>query len=502
MKYTNPIIKGFHPDPSICRVGNDYYLVTSSFEYMPGIPLFHSKDLINWEKINHCITKNSQINLKDVHSSGGIFAPTIRYHKGVFYVVCTNVNEGNYKTGNFIIHTEDPFGEWSDPVFVATDGIDPSLFWEEDRVLMQVSVFENNISQIKQLEIDIETGEVLSPPQVITLGTGGRDVEAPHMYAIDGMYYLLLAEGGTREGHMVTVMRSESKWGPFEAYDNNPIVSNRDFPHEALQSVGHADLFQDSDGDWWVVALATRPVALKHNLGRETILLPIEWTDAGWPHVKDRRAKSDIYLDKNKNYNRSEEVDVFIDDFSGEKLNKEFNNLRANLTEEIEINKNRLCLTGNKYSLNDRKSPAFIGLRQKEYDFEFETKMSFKTNKENEEAGIALRMDEEHHIDFVISYRDHKPVVIIRKRVADICDEKILRLDDCESFVLKIKGDEKFYSFTISERFIDKTYIKHLSTESAWSMFTGVYVGLYASGNGYSSNQEACYDYVKMTSFN
>ena len=211
-KIENPIIKGFNPDPSICRVGEDYYLVTSTFEFFPGVPIYKSRDLANWKLIGHCLNRPSQLQLNGCHASGGIYAPTLRHHDGMFYMTTTNVTFG----GNFIVHANDPAGPWSDPVWVAQAGIDPSLLFDDDgRCYFHSTGSQEGRPCILQCEINPLTGDMLSPSRVLSYGSGGRFPEAPHMYKILGEYYLMLAEGGTEYGHMVTIFRSSSPWGTF-----------------------------------------------------------------------------------------------------------------------------------------------------------------------------------------------------------------------------------------------------------------------------------------------
>jgi xylan 1,4-beta-xylosidase len=203
--YSNPVVAGFYPDPSVCRVGDDYYLVTSTFEYFPGVPVFHSKDLIHWTQIGHCLTRASQLPLANCAASGGIYAPTIRYHKGLFYMTTTHVTGG----GNFYVTAKDPAGEWSDPVYVKQGGIDPTIFFDGDK-----TYFLSTADGITMSEMDLSTGQLTGLPRVIWRGTGGRYPEGPHLYKKDGYYYLLIAEGGTEYGHKVTIARSRSIWGP------------------------------------------------------------------------------------------------------------------------------------------------------------------------------------------------------------------------------------------------------------------------------------------------
>ena len=207
LTYQNPILPGFYPDPSICRVGEDYYLVNSSFEFFPGVPLWHSRDLVNWEQKGYVLTRESQLPLRNGRTSGGIFAPTIRCHNGRFYMITTNVTDG----GNFFVWTDDINGEWSDPVWIDHEGIDPSLFWDDDGKVYYAGTgrYEQGIYQF---EIDLETGKKLSDTKIIWKGTGGKCPEGPHMYKINSWYYLMIAEGGTEYGHKETIARSRSVW--------------------------------------------------------------------------------------------------------------------------------------------------------------------------------------------------------------------------------------------------------------------------------------------------
>lgn len=502
MKYKNPIIRGFHPDPSICRVGEEYFLVTSSFEYLPGVPLFHSKDLVNWRQIGHCLTRESQIDLKNAKCSNGIFAPTIRYHNGTFYMITTNITKGN-----FIVNTKDPFGEWSDPIWINRNGIDPSLYWENGRTYMQLATWdEARRNVIEQFEIDEKTGEILGECRIITRGCGGRDVESPHLYKINDCYYLMVAEGGTREGHMVTIMKSNYLWGPFEPCPYNPILSNRDYASEALQSVGHGDLVQDSSGNWWMVALATRPVKHKHVLGRETILMPIMWTEDEWPMVKDRRALTEVEIEGG-DVVIDETEHLVKDDFTGEQLDPCYSTMREFINEKYSLTdrKGWLCLKGDKYSLNDLEASAFIGRRQEEYEFTAETKIDFDPIDSKEEAGLTIYLDNEHHMELVVTVRNGERLVIFRKNVADIMVEieGIKFGKEIKEIYLCISGDKYQYYFYCGSsknemKLVGRTNVKHLAIECANSAFTGVYIGMYASGNGKDMDTKAYFDYLLM----
>ncbi|KAF8608105.1 hypothetical protein BDV93DRAFT_519170 [Ceratobasidium sp. AG-I] len=307
LSFRNPIIPGFHPDPSCILVDGIYYLVTSSFLYTPGIPIFTSKDLINWTHIGNVITRPAQLSFEKctirpgTKNCGGIWAPTIRHHNGVFYVVSTCVFPDkefadHSRWQNYVWTSKDPYARnsWSDGVSFYFPGYDTSLFWDAhdgDRVYVQGSTYWRVQEGIAQVELNLETGESLSgEPKRIWSGTGRPIPEAPHMYHKDGWYYLLIAEGGTELDHCATIARSKSVWGPFEECPHNPIIHAAD-KDAYFQTIGHADIFQTADGGWFAVALATRDGRVNFPLGRETVLIPGRWDIGNWP-IFDARVET------------------------------------------------------------------------------------------------------------------------------------------------------------------------------------------------------------------
>jgi beta-xylosidase len=278
--FANPVIAGFHPDPSICRVGGDYYLACSSFEYFPGVPIHHSRDLVHWEHIGNALDRPSQLCLPSATpSSGGIYAPTLRHHDGRFWLVTTNIAPGG---GTALFTAEDPAGPWSEPVAVpGVTGIDPDLAWDSQGRCWCT------YAGIEQVRIDPLTGQAFGGPRRLWSGTPGVQApEAPHLYRIGDHWYLLIAEGGTERGHGVSVARGPAPDGPFEPCPANPVLSHRS-TGRPIQNTGHADLVQAPDGSWWMVLLGVRPRGGTpgwHVLGRETCLAPVTWID-GWPVV-------------------------------------------------------------------------------------------------------------------------------------------------------------------------------------------------------------------------
>ena len=295
--FHNPILPGFYPDPSICRVEEDYYMVCSSFVYFPGLPIFHSRDLIHWELIGHGIEAFNRLDYKNCETSLGLWAPTIRFHEGTFYIVNTLVTEGREATReNFIITSKNPRGPWSHPIFIeGADGIDPSLFFDREGRLWYCgnyiddrALYEGHHG-IYLMELDPATFQKKGERKIIWDGAATRSkwIEAPHIYYHLGYYYLMAAEGGTFTNHSILMARSAAIDGEYEICPRNPILTHRHLSLEReISVVGHGDLIPTQNGEWWMVLLAVRPYQGRHfNLGRETFLVPIRWEEDGWPRV-------------------------------------------------------------------------------------------------------------------------------------------------------------------------------------------------------------------------
>ena len=288
---TNPILPGFYPDPSICAVGDDFYLVNSTFAYFPGIPIMHSKDLAHWEQIGNACDRESQLPLGDTGHSRGLFAPTIRYHEGTFYIICTNVSYG----GNFIITAQNPAGPWSEPHYIeGADGIDPSLFFDEDGTCYYIGTHPNPAGcqydgdwYIWIQELDIENMKLVGEVHNVWNGAMRNIIwpEGPHLYKIGEYYYIMHAEGGTGPDHAVTVCRSKNVYGPYENNFCNPILTHRHLGRKyPICYVGHADLVKTINDEWYMVMLAVRPLEGYTTMGRETFLARVEWEN-DWPVV-------------------------------------------------------------------------------------------------------------------------------------------------------------------------------------------------------------------------
>ncbi|MET8540626.1 glycoside hydrolase family 43 protein [Kitasatospora sp. NPDC004799] len=382
----NPVIPGFHPDPSVCRVGDDYYLVCSSFEYFPGIPVFHSRDLFHWTQIGNALDRPSQLRLpRESPSSGGIYAPTLRHHDGRFWLIVTNVSGD----GNLLFTATDPAGPWSDPIRLpGVHGIDPDLAWDEDGTCWCT------VAGVSQVRLDPATGETLGEPRRIWSGApGAMAPEAPHLYRIGEYWYLMIAEGGTERGHAVSIARGTSPNGPFEPCPANPVLTHRGID-SPVQNTGHADLVQAPDGSWWMVLLAVRPrggTPAWYVLGRETFLAPVAWVD-GWPVVG--RVTTELPVPAWPLHPTA--AVPARDDFDQPELHPQWISVRER-PERLCTTKERsgwLTLRAAGASL-DEHDVVFVGRRQQHLGCRARTLIDPAGGR----GGLAVRMDEEHHYE-------------------------------------------------------------------------------------------------------
>lgn len=493
--YRNPVLPGFHPDPSVCRVGDDYYLVTSSFEYFPGIPIFHSRDLVHWRKLGHCLERPSQVPLAGATASGGVWAPTLRHHGGTFYMTTTNVTRG----GNFIVSAPAPEGPWSEPIFVEQPGIDPSLFFDEDGSIYYTTAHGGAF----QSQIDIATGELLSEPKLLWSGTGGQHPEGPHLYAVNGWYYLLISEGGTEYGHMITMARAKSPWGPFEPCARNPLLTHRSH-WSPIQAVGHADLVESPDGQWFAVFLGIRPNGYPpcYHLGRETFLSPVTWADDGFP-VFGERGRVSLEMETRLELQPVDD-EPSRDDFDSPTLGPCWNYLRNPDPEAHSLSERpgHLRLRGGAPGLEDVASPAWVGRRQCHFAVRVAASVEFEPASEREEAGLVVRMNEGHHYEIFVTQRGGCPSVVLRKRIGSLRAEVAVRPlspNETSPLVLAIDAERDEYVFSYGHSLshlerIGAGETRYLSTEVA-SGFTGVYFAMYATGNGTPCQHPADFDW-------
>ncbi len=505
--FSNPIISGFYPDPSICRVGDDYYTVHSSFEYFPGVPIFHSKDLVHWRQIGYCLTRKSQLPLDKVRASGGIYAPTLRYHKGKFYMVTTNVDGG----GNFYVTAANPAGPWSEPIWLDQSGMDPSLFFDDDGKVYYTRHEGQGDGYIAQGTLNLETGKLAGPLKKIWGGTGGIWAEGPHLYKINGKYFLMISEGGTSYDHSVTIARSDTPWGPFESDPNNPILTHRNIPNHPIQVVGHADLVDTPDG-WWLVCLGTRPQGGRfHHIGRETFLAPVAFDSNGWP-VVNGSGTIELTMPAPRLPQHIWEQPSARDDFDKSSLALQWNFLRNpydgdwSLTERPGF----LRLHGSAVTMSDKDSPAFVGRRQTDFNCVASTLLEFDPNSENEEAGLVIRGNDKHHYEIGVTFKNGKRQVLFRKVLKGKIIEPVEYFDiGAGPVVLSVKATPLTYEFfcrssNCAMQVLGTALTKDLSVEAIGfedgMCFTGVYFGMYATGNGQKSTTPADFDWFEYVS--
>lgn len=537
----NPILKGFNPDPSICRKGDDYYIVTSSFSYFPGLPVYHSRNLTDWTFIGHALDRTSQLPLDPLRMSHGIWAPSIRYHDGLFYIIVTNVTYG----GNFYITARDPKGPWSEPYWIEGTqvGIDPDLFFDDDGQVYYISTTpygspEYDSQQILISAIDLENSRLTGKPWVLWGGAvkGAHSPEAPHLYKKDGWYYLMIAEGGTDYYHSIVIARSRSLFSPFEGYRGNPILTHRHLGKKwPITCVGHGDLVETCDGRWFMTLLGCRNLCTSfQSIGRETFLVPVEWED-GWPIVspgsgrvefnyriadveRPNRAqrKQQPFNGKTesgwhfigtpwKNFYRSDKDSIYL------KL------LAQNLTPEDKAGCGYKQL---KFTLANPEIPSenacisFIGRKQTDFSYKASVQLDFMPDENNQSAGMVILQNNFNHLRIERTMLSGEPVIrvmVCRTAVEDkrafakettlhYTVKELFRIHDThEKLILAIQAcHEKFSFYYGAEDGEMKCILADVSGSFLGDLesvgFTGVHIGLFASGNGVEYDKEAQFE--------
>ena len=418
--YQNPILPGWYSDPSICTNGEgDYFLVTSTFCYFPGVPIFHSRDMVNWRQIGHVLNRESQLeNFPGQHISGGIFAPALSYNPAnkTYYMITTNVG-----AGNFFVKTTDPFsGEWSDPVYLPeVQGIDPAFFFDEDGKGYIVNNDDAPDGKpeyaghrtVRVVEFDPATDKCVGERKiVVNKGWRPQDkpiwCEGPHIYKINGEYYLMTAEGGTGNWHSEVIYRGKTPFGPYTPYEKNPILTQRNLDParpNAITCAGHADLVQTAEGDWWAVFLACRPnKAGFENLGRETFMLPVTWTEDGWPVINPDmepvamtgRREGVVRDDANRTFGNFKADESF----DSTTLAQTWMTLRTPATDLYSLTSTPgyLALACAPESATEKGTPAFVARRIQHHAFTASTPMTFVPDSASQAAGLLVFKDETH----------------------------------------------------------------------------------------------------------
>ncbi|WP_245966493.1 glycoside hydrolase family 43 protein [Sphaerisporangium album] len=533
MRFSNPILPGCHPDPSICRVGDDYYLVTSTFEWFPGVPIFHSRDLAHWRRIGHVLDRASQLSLDGIRPSGGIYAPTLRHHDGVFYMITTLV-DGLMESGNFVVTATDPSGPWSEPHWLPdAEGFDPSLFFDDDGRAWAHGTrpahrpaYEGH-TEVWLRELDLDGMKLVGEEHVLWDGAvkGAIWSEAPHIYKVDGRYYLLTAEGGTAHDHAVIVARADAVTGPYTGNPRNPILTHRTLGHDhPITSTGHADLVQTPAGDWWTVLLAIRPYGghghdrvlgrdalpvtrpddstavpprdggYHYNLGRETFLTSVRWED-GWPLPAQVRESAEAPALPPRRW----PAPPACDNFDSELLAPVWSHLRTprepywTLTERP----GHLRLCTRPESLSERANPSLVARRQQHAHFAAHAAMEF-TPRAAERAGLALVQNDAHHILLVLTADG---LVVIRREAGE--DQTLAHAAVPPGRIwLGVEAHEQDYQMSYAVRPGDWHPLgapvdgRVLSTSTAGG-FIGAYIGLYTTSEGTPTTNTADFDWFE-----
>lgn len=507
-QYHNPILPGFYPDPSVCRAGDDYYLINSTFGYFPGLPLFHSKDLVNWEQIANVISRPGQLRYDGLGiSSNGIYAPTIRYNGGTFYVICTQVGSN----GNFLVTAKDPAGPWSDPIKLDFAGIDPSIFFDDDGRTWGVNNDEpdgpaqyDGHRAIRLQELDLKTMKMVGPRKVIV--NGGVDIskkpiwiEGPHLYKRDGWYYLSCAEGGTGPQHSQVVFRSRNVDGPYEPWDRNPILTQRGLDPAvpgAVTCTGHADIVEGPDGRFWAVFLGVRPYDKDFSpMGRETFLLPVDWPKDGWPTILPPNERVPLVV-KSPDGATVKPTAVmpgpggnfyWKDDFSESALSPLWIMLRTPKQTWWKIGDGHVAITPQTERLSGRGNPSYLARRVQHAKFTASTLVDVP-KEAGVSAGLVAFQNERYNYFIGVRRGAHGAEVFVESNAGRDGGHKVLATvsaGDRARVKFRIVADDAQCSFDYADEKGEwKTLVadadaRILTTETAGG-FVGATVGIYA----------------------
>ncbi len=464
-----PVVSGFHPDPTVCRVGDDYYLAHSSFEFAPGVPIWHSTDLVEWEQIGNILSRDDQFVAGSAPASKGLFAPTLRHHDGRFWLITTDVSGGG---GQLVVFAPEPTGPWSTAVRLPElQGIDPDIAWDDNGTcFVTYCSADPGLPGIAQARVDPLEGVVLESPRPLWSGTGLAFPEAPHLYARDGWWYLVIAEGGTERGHSVSVARSRRPDGPFSGWGGNPLLSHRSTTHP-VQNTGHADLVETIDGTWALVYLGVRPrgvTPMFHVIGRETFLAGVDWVD-GWPLVDEGR------------FVRVPTSASFFDDFRDENLHPRWVSPGAALADQIERHANGIALVP-----RAAESGAMSALvtRVRDLDWSFDVELDLEHG--DGVAGVVIRLDDRHWYELRLGSAAAQVVARIGPLETTVGETVSLARGPVSARIETVASategpDDLVFSIVcdVSRRELARLDGRYLSTEVAGG-FTGRVVGVRA----------------------
>ena len=524
----NPILPGFNPDPSICRVGEDYYIAVSTFEWFPGVGIYHSKDLNNWRLVSRPLNRISQLNMMGNPNSGGVWAPQLSHSDGKFWLIYTDVKvtEGQWKDcHNYLVTSETIDGEWSERTYLNSSGFDPSLYHDEDGRKYLANMYwdhrinHHNFYGIVLQEYNVEEQKLVGESKIIFKGTDIKLVEAPHIYKINDYYYLLTAEGGTKYNHAATIARSKNLWGPYEVHPENPLITSWPYPRNPLQKSGHASIVQTHTDEWFLVHLTGRPLPRENQpllddrgycpLGRETAIQRMEWKN-DWPYVVGGNGPSlEIEgpdIEEVKWMNDYDEKD----DFDVDELNNHFQSLRIPLGEDIvslKENPGHLRLYG-KESLTSKFIQAFIARRWQHFNFTAETKVAFNPNSFQQSAGLVNYYNTENWTALQISWHEEKGRILELSTYDNFSfaqplqGKEIIIPDTIEYVHLRVDVKTSFYEYSYSFDGVNWTVIpikfeSHKLSDDyikGGGFFTGAFVGMQCQDTS-GQNQHADFDY-------
>lgn len=517
--FDNPVLPGYAPDPSVVRVGQDYYLTNSTFEYFPGLPIYHSRDLVNWELIGHALHRESQIDLDTADSSGGVHAPTIRYRDGTFYVIVTNIVDNS--PVNLVVTARDPRGPWSDPTIIDdAPGIDPSLLFDDDGRAWYTGnwhppdpAFEGE-AEIWLQEFDLDTMQLTGKRHYAWRGCcQGAHAEGPHLYKKDGHYYLLIAEGGTGFEHAVTIAVSDAPTGPYRNNPRNPILTHRHLSYDhPITGVGHADLVDTPDGRWFAVALGWRLIDGAHGiLGRETFLAPVTWETEPYEWKEKRHtfpviapSTGRITLKTRTPFAGTKQTlqTDFVDEFDADTLNLEWNMRRTHDARFYSLDENpgHLRLRANAGAVGPRARYSFLGIRQRDFEYVAETRMQFEPVGGGDEAGLVLMQNDRSAIFMTLTDGTLRLRRLLNDAAATIASAAVAGTD----IELRVRADylSADFEYRLPRRQwrvlaadVDLTSLSPAVIDGF--NYTGVYIGLYATGNGTAAGGYADFDYLR-----
>lgn len=520
-KAFNPIIPGFHPDPSICRVGDDYYLANSSFEYFPGVPIFQSKDLIHWKAIGHALDRKDQLDLTRARCDGGIYAPTLRFHEGTFYMVTTltsPVTGATNQRGDFIVTATNPAGPWSLPHWInQAKGIDPSLFFNDDgSVYMCGNAKPEKILNEKHRviwiqKLNLKTWQLEGPQGILDSAhyfTSGKlgsvsNFEGPHLYKKGGIYYLLLSHGGTGKNHAVSIWRSSTPLGPWEENPSNPILTQRMEMKDRTPGItctGHADLVQGTDGRWWMVFLGVRGEDGNSPMGRETFLEPVDWSGI-WPIVNPSHSgRTDFTIDSPDSSNTNLVAGNFHTDFQDRLLSPEWSMIRTPNAPWWSFPKKGggISLQLRPDEISGTNQPSFLGIRITEPNCRASTSLSINPVSPEECAGLAIERSSVACWTLVVENPGNSPQVSVYEGTNRLASHTIKPDAKTELRISMMfpKLDFSFKQGSEDWKTIATSEAPAIATAPP-GHFTGAMIGLYASSRGKESDQRANFDYFE-----